>query len=273
MNKPNSLMECQSLDGWRGEGKIGIVSRTKGLVVGAIGSAIGRFRRSQESTLVRSIPTLHHPVSWESSRPHCVTDERVAQKIMGKNFIGLDAVITKFSVTMTEQELLNYPEIPWSEDELNEVRDTYLLVAGHPLSITEIRAKAPRNPKTFDRYEDGWYNNQRFATEERVNPCWQLIRKSLVANSTSKTWKEQQKLILPHEEVPRACDLVYAVVLYYLVTGERLFPSIYARCMDIDSDGCRVDVGCFDADGLSVSHYWDDYRFDDIGLSSARKSR
>lgn len=272
MDKPKSSVECPSLDGWRGEGKIGIVSRVKGLVVNTVGSTIERFRKPQVSA---SFTPAHPASSWAPQsvpRMQCATDERVAREIMGRNFLGLDAALTKFGIVMTEEELLNYPEIPWSEDELEQCKNTHLLVAGYPLSILDVRAKAPRNPKTFYRYEDGWYNNQRFATEERVSPRWYFIRKTPVDHSASKTWNEQQKLILSHEEVPRACELVYAIVLYYLVTGERLFPSIYVRTADIDSDGDRVSVGYFGADGLYVSSHWDDSRYISIGLLSARKS-
>jgi hypothetical protein len=39
-----------------------------------------------------------------------------------------------------------------------------------------------------------------------------------------------------------------------------------------DSDGNRVNVGNFDADGLNVNNNWDDNRNDNLGLSSARQS-
>lgn len=273
MGMPKSSDDVLSGEEWMGKGMVGIVSRAKGLVVGAIGSAIGRFRTPQTSFCVAPLQVAVPQSFPSTSRLYCAIDERVAQQIMGHNFLGLDAVITKFGVHMTEQELLNYPEIPWSEDELNEVRDTHLLVAGYPLTIVEIRAKAPRTPKTFYRYEDGWYNNQRFATEERVGLGWHLIRKDIVPNSTRKTWSEQQKLISPNEEVPGACDFVYAIVLYYLVTGGRLFPSVYARCSSVDSGGSHVYVGCFDADGLRVHSRWDGHRRGSVGVASAWKSR
>ena len=40
----------------------------------------------------------------------------------------------------------------------------------------------------------------------------------------------------------------------------------------VDSNGNRVNVGNFDANGLNVNNNWDDNRNDNIGVASARKS-
>jgi len=38
----------------------------------------------------------------------------------------------------------------------------------------------------------------------------------------------------------------------------------------VTSDGNRVNVGNFDADGLNVNNYWDDNRNYNIGLAASR---
>lgn len=40
----------------------------------------------------------------------------------------------------------------------------------------------------------------------------------------------------------------------------------------LDSDGNRVNVGNFDADGLNVNNYWDDNRNSNLGVSASRQS-
>ena len=87
--------------------------------------------------------------------------------------------------------------------------------------------------------------------------------------STNQTYEEQQKL-LRGEDVARACEVVYMTILYYLVTGNRLFEHVYARCSDLSSGGDRVSVGDFDRDGLLVVSDWDDIRYGDLGLASSR---
>ena len=44
------------------------------------------------------------------------------------------------------------------------------------------------------------------------------------------------------------------------------------RGQHVDSDGNRVNVGNFNADGLNVNNNWDDNRNDNIGVSASRKS-
>jgi hypothetical protein len=98
-----------------------------------------------------------------------------------------------------------------------------------------------------------------------------LVRKEPITNSTSKTWNDQQALLSKDEETPTARIVVYTMVGHFLATGERLFEKIYVRCVDLGSDGSRVGVGRFDAEGLYVNCCWGDCRYDSIGLSAARK--
>ena len=197
-----------------------------------------------------------------------------AREIMGKNCLGIEEAVRHFGATFTDEQLASLAEIPFSEAVLEECKNTHVLVAGFPMSILNIRAKAPsKKPKTFYSYKDAWYNTQAFAKDEKVEVRWYLIRKEAVAGSTSKTYGEQTAMLSAHEEVPRACELVYAVVLYFMATGERLFPSIYVRTVSLDSDGSRVYVGYFDSDGLLVNGNWVDYRYDDVAVSSSRKSK
>ncbi len=196
-----------------------------------------------------------------------------AREIMGKSFLGVEKAVRHFGAVYTEEQLALLAEIPFLEAVLEECKNTHILVAGFPMTILGIRAKAPgKNPKTFYSCKDAWYNSQTFAKDEKVEVRWYLIRKQAAANSTSKNFDKQKALLSKYEEVPRACELVYAVVLYFMATGERLLPNIYVRCSDMVSDGGRVYVGCFGAHGLGVDDGWDDGRRDDVGVSAARKS-
>jgi hypothetical protein len=197
-----------------------------------------------------------------------------AREIMGKNFLGVEEVVRHYGATFSIEQLSLLANIPFSEAELEECKNTHVLVAGFPMTILDIRKKAPsKKPKTFYSYKDAWYNTQAFATDEQVEVRWYLIRKEAVANSTSKTYDEQKALLSEHDEVPRACDLVYAIVLYFMAMGERLFPSIYVRTSSVDSDGFRVLVGLFVSGGLYVNYCWDGVRYDFVAVASSRKSK
>jgi hypothetical protein len=198
-----------------------------------------------------------------------------AREILGKNFLGIEEAMRHYGAAYTEEQIATLAEIPFSEAEIEERKNDFLLVAGSPMTVLDIRKKAPNKKpkKAFYSYKDAWYNTQVFATNERVGVEWFWIRKTAVENSFSKSFADQQQLTPAGEEVPRACELIYAVVLYFMATGERLFSNVYVRCIDVGSDGYRVFVGYFDADGLSIDNGWDDDPRDRIGLSSARKSK
>ena len=204
-----------------------------------------------------------------------------AREIMGKNFLGIEEAIRHYSAAYTEEQLAALAEIRdedgniITEAELEECKNTHLLVAGFPMTIVDIRKKAPskKPEKAFSSYKNARYNTQAFATEEMVGLCWHLIRKTAAGGSFSKIYQNQTALLGPKDYVPRACDLVYAVILYFMVTGERLFANGYVRTATLDSVGLRVSVGFFGAGGLYVYCYWGDDPDGGVGLSSARKSK
>jgi len=198
------------------------------------------------------------------------TSQKLAREIMGKNFFGIEEAIKHFGVNATKQQLAYLAEVPFSEEVLKSCKDTHVLVAVFPLSILDIRGitRKPENQTLF--YSQDWYDKQAFA-KDKGEVGWQLVRKEPIANSTSKTWNNQQALLSKDEETPTARIVVYTIVGHFLATGERLFEKIYVRCVDLDSDGYRVSVGSFDSGGLDVINWYGDFRHDDVGLSTARK--
>jgi len=192
--------------------------------------------------------------------------QRQAKEIMGKNFLGIEEVTQHLGVQFTEKELVQLREIPFTEGVLQECKDTHILVAGYPLSIIDVREKAS---DLF--YHQDWYDNEEFAKKEKVDLRWYLVKKDIVPDSINKTYQEQTTLISDKEEVPKACEMVYLIILYYLAKNVRLFEHLYSRCQNFSSVGDRVPVGCFGSHGFHVDHHWGGNRRDALGLSSARK--
>lgn len=183
-----------------------------------------------------------------------------ARAIMGKNFLGLEEVRRGYGIALDPEQLT---EIPFSEETLQACKDTHVLVAGSALSVNEVRKLADS-----DFYDTDWYKREPFANDKKVSVRWYLLRKEPVPESRNKTFA-QQTALLKEEEVPFACEVTYMVILYWLTHRERLLPDVYVRCQDKDSDGRRVYVGVFDSDEFDVSGYWDDYRYDGLGLASS----
>ncbi|PIS41015.1 MAG: hypothetical protein COT26_00320 [Candidatus Kerfeldbacteria bacterium CG08_land_8_20_14_0_20_43_14] len=196
------------------------------------------------------------------------TDQKRAREIMGSNFLGVEDVIKHFGISLTDDEVSALWDIPFPESVLQERKNTHILFPGYPLTILDIRGKVPR--ELFRSLEDAWYNGEKFAKKEKVALRWYLIRKDIIQNSTGKTYQGQTALLADTEEIPRACEVVYMIILYYLVYQKRLFESLYGRCADVSSSGYRVDVGSFDLLGLRVGS-WADSRDGRVGLAASRK--
>ncbi len=202
--------------------------------------------------------------------------QRRAREIMGENMFGVEEAIRHFKVNLTSQQILALAEVPFSEYVLQKTKDTHVLVAILPLSIREILHKVP--PKLFSNrtFEASvfdwktyvWSDHKSFA-EEHGEINWQLVRKTLVNDSTSKNWQEQLALISEEDEVPTAQVLVYTIIGHYLATGELLFKNVYARTASEDSV-CHVCVGYFD--GLHIDSGWSDHdAVSNVGIASAWK--
>jgi hypothetical protein len=202
-------------------------------------------------------------------------DEDRAHEIMGKNFFGVyDAVKHLLSVVPTEEQCEFLDKVPFSEETLQECKDTHILVAVFPLSILDIKAmpldiRMDTECNTMFRPQD-CYHNEAFA-KDKGGVGWQLVGKIPVVGSLSKTWNDQQAILSKDDETPTARIVVYTIVGHFLVSGERLFENVYVRCVDLDSNGHRVSVGDFDSKGLYVSRWFVDGCSDDIGVSVAKK--
>lgn len=196
------------------------------------------------------------------------TSQKRAREIMGKNFFGIEEVIKHFRVNPSRQQTAALAEVPFTEEVLEILKGTHILVAVFPMSILDVRGKVER--KLFYSHEDAWYNKEFFA-KDRGEVGWHLVRKTPIEDSTSKTWDKQQALLGKDDETPTARVMVYTIIGHYLGSDERLFENIYVRCSCVDSDGSRVRVGYFGSDGLYVNCCWVGLCHSRIGLSSARK--
>ncbi len=205
---------------------------------------------------------------WLSGGYEPTTMQKLAREIMGKNYFGIEEAVKHFGVKPTRAQLSALVEIPFTEAELRECKDTHVLVAVFPLSVLDNRGRVERS--LFSSHEDAWYNKQAFA-RDKSEVHWQLVRKTPVENSTNKMWQDQQALLAKNEETPTAQVMTYTIIGHYLATGERLFENAYVRCSDMDSGGVRVSVGLFDSGGLFVHNRSDDSFYGLLGLSSARK--
>jgi hypothetical protein len=171
-----------------------------------------------------------------------------AREVMGKNFISPTHVEKHFQVQYGNR-ITNFWEIPYPESVLTECKNTHILFAGYPLTIREMCARTSKD--LFPFMSNYWWEDLAFAKADKVKLRWYLIRKGLFPNSRNKTITEQVKMLSEYEEVPRACEVMYMTIL----SGERLFLDVYARCRDSAKKGGRVSVSTYPDGGIGMTSH------------------
>ena len=196
-----------------------------------------------------------------------------AKQILGKDFISPEEIATTRGVTYTDEQLAKFGDTLPDQEALEWCRDnSMMLIAGPPKSMSLLDVHAVKKDYFYSK-EGGWYSNksEKFAKNDKAEPVWIALSKEPVADSLDKNWPEQSDLVAEPMVVPNAAVAVWGYTTYLAVRGTYLLPNIYVRTSSLDSDGYRVSVGHFDAGGLNVVSWSDDYRSDGIGVSAARK--
>lgn len=189
-----------------------------------------------------------------------------AREIMGNNFFGLEEAMSHFHIIPSKEQMTAFIKIPFSEAELEECKDTHILVAVLPLSILEIRGKVKRGLFC----DEPWLKKQAFAND-RSEMGWRLVSKTPVENSMSKNWDEQRALISKDDEIPTAQVLVYTIIAYYLISGKRLFEKNNVRTLSFCSGDNIINVGYLNTTSLGFDTADQNYRNGSLGVSFARK--
>lgn len=175
-------------------------------------------------------------------------DHAAKRAIMGSNFLGLEEFEKAFGKKWTPAQRAKLAVIPFSEEKLRACsHDTHVLVAGFPMSIKEIASQ--RRIKNFaldlfsNELEYGWCEREAFA-DIRVEVRWYLLEKHASYQGPKPI------RFPPGEKKPWARDVAFAIILLYLITGERLFKNIYVECRDMTvigwcSGSTNVRIGYF----------------------------
>jgi hypothetical protein len=203
----------------------------------------------------------------------------IARHILGNDFINPWDIVAARGLAYTPNQYSAFAATAPDEDALAWCRDNgMMLVAGPPKAMSLIGVRAvdadffySKGPEQDD---SGWYDdpNERFAKTDKVEALtWIAFRKEPVEDSLNKTWPEQQALVKEPMVIPNAAEATWALTTYKAVRDIYLLDELYVRTSSVDSDGGRVYVGDFDADGLVVDGYWDGFRDSNLGVSASRK--
>ncbi|MFH0814503.1 MAG: hypothetical protein V1902_00195 [Candidatus Falkowbacteria bacterium] len=196
----------------------------------------------------------------------------LASEILGKDFINAAEIEAAFRMKYEAEQLAMLEDSMPSEEVLRWMAaNEYMLVAKPPTEMSLLDVRAEKRELFYSKTDDGWYckQEQTFARDDKTSAGWLALRKTIVPNSQSKTWEEQQKLLTKDERVPNAAEVAWGVIAYKAVRNVFLLPTMYARTSSVSALGFHVDVGGFVVAGLDVCVWFDCY-VGRLGLAGAR---
>ncbi len=225
-----------------------------------------------------------------------------AREIFGKDFLGPEAIQTTFGVELTPDELKEVEDIPFTREELEQAKQLGMMLVlrvprlgedktERPLTIDSARelfAKGdtlgdPNNKKQkvfYGKKGASWYDKEKFATQDTPKLGWGLVTKSVLPESLSQNWDEQEKILkkwakdnkIDPATIKRRTpvEIAYDTLIYYGANKESLLENRYDWSGVQSSGGYFVSVGRFDSDGLSVYDAARDFTSSDLSVCPSR---
>lgn len=113
-----------------------------------------------------------------------------AKEILGKEFLGPDAVEKTWGVKLEAKDI---PRIPFTIEDLERAKElNQFLILRIPLTMQKM-GEILSDQKVFS--DTSWYQNEAFYTTELSKPGWALVSKEPIPNSTNQNYIEQTQTI------------------------------------------------------------------------------
>lgn len=187
-----------------------------------------------------------------------ITDYKIAKSIMGRNFIGLEAL------SKLEFMKLSVPDtvsgIPYSREMLEKKSKDYILVLGVskfadglPVTIRNLRNCFGKDPELMEPcfYNQDWYDKEDFINIPMPDG-WFLMRKTVLEDSRGV----QPQELMEKYSFPMAICCVYTFFTAWLALGIKLWYYDFVWCSDTDHNGDRIYVGKYhDVDGVNKNGF------------------
>lgn len=181
-----------------------------------------------------------------------------ANAIMGRNIIGPDELMELSWIG--GYGLMNVSDIPYSESELENKGDDYLLVYGvnklsngMDLTIRNLQTIFGKDPNLTEPcfYNQDWYEKEDFI-DLPMKEGWFLIRKNVYEDSRAV----MPDVLVQKHFFPAAITCTYAFFVTWLCLDEKLWYHDFVWCNDTDHNGDRIYVGKYhDIDGVDKNGF------------------
>lgn len=187
-----------------------------------------------------------------------ITDYEVAKSIMDDNFIGVDELKKISQMRLSIPDVVG--DIPFSQKELQEKRNDYILILGigkfdngKQVTIRNIKEIFRQDPDVSEPcfYNQDWYDKEDFINIPMIEG-WYLIRKKVYRESRAIQPEELLKKYL----FPSAISCVYAFFTAWYALNIKLWYHDFVWCRDMDHNGDRIYVGKYhDVDGVNKNGF------------------
>src|SRR3990167_4917723 len=242
-----------------------------------------KFKTTTQKKVEQALDTAKREGLIPEKKEGSIEFEEV-KEIFGKDFLGPEAIKTTYGVELTPDELQEIENIPFTIEELEQAKQLGMMLVlrvpsigegkeAKPLTIDQIREKfsggdtlgdpkKKKNKMFYSKKGEGRYDNEGFATQETPKLGWSLVMKSVLPDSLSKNWDQQEEVLkkwakdnnidpaLVKRRTP--VEIAYDTLIYYGENKESLLENRYDWTGVQSSDGRSVSVGSFDSVGLGV---------------------
>ena len=242
-----------------------------------------KFKTSTQKKVEQALDTAKKEgLVPESKEANIEFDE--AREIFGKDFLGPEAIQTTFGVELTPDELKKVEDVPFTREELEQAKQLGMMLVlrvprlgegktERPLTIDSVRElftkgdslgdpKKKKQKVFYGKKGESWYDNEKFVTQDTPKLGWGLVMKSVLPDSLSKNWDQQEEVLkkwakdnnidptLVKRRTP--VEIAYDTLIYYGANKESLLEDKYDWTEVQSSDGNFVRVGRFGSGGLGV---------------------
>jgi hypothetical protein len=175
---------------------------------------------------------------------------------MGGDMFSFSETVNAFQVR--NQQLLGglalcvgkFNHVPFSEEQLENARDSHSLIPVLPLSLKRMYDLCP----SLFRSDWLWWLSKPLAGISGF-PRWCLIRKTPEPSSVGQLWAYQKELAKIRDfSVPPPRIVVYSLLVNFLARRERLLKEARVRCSGKDEQS-RWEVGHFDDSGIVIMNH------------------
>ncbi len=207
---------------------------------------------------------------------------REATEILGQeNVLGLEDAQRLYGIKKTEWGNEIFKKVLYTHETLEQCKDDYVLVPIMRITIADIMKKFPHLFRKMKQPK--WDNSlpmhkEKCVSHETVDPGWYLIRKEAVPGTLffstdeekiKKEYEDRDVYCKPpynfdrmcdflykgNDTVPMLCQMVYASILRYLVTGQFSFTNHMVVCRSTYCDTEYPGLGFFDGVTHTMSLY------------------